>query len=102
MLIKKSSLIQVNTFISVQTGIRDPSTEPSADDFLAREKAILGDDAIQFASPQDSSAMPASSLDLLGGASGETQPSFEYQFPEIGTGVWHPYPFILSRRLTKT
>ncbi|CAI4212166.1 unnamed protein product [Parascedosporium putredinis] len=34
----------------------DSGAEPSADDFLAREKALLGDDAEQFTTTQDSEA----------------------------------------------
>lgn len=61
-----------------QTDIKDAGT-PSADDFLARERALLGDDATQFATNDD---------DLLGGDSGADQQTaetsqFETQFPDI-------------------
>ncbi|RYP75656.1 hypothetical protein DL769_003786 [Monosporascus sp. CRB-8-3] len=60
-----------------QTEIKDVET-PSADDFLAREKALLGDDATQFATNDD---------DLLGdGGAVEQAPEtsqFESQFPDI-------------------
>ncbi|KAF4334355.1 clathrin light chain [Fusarium beomiforme] len=65
-----------------QTDIKDPTAEPSTDDFLAREKALLGDDADQFATNDD----------LLGGAGTNEQSTFESQFPDLtnpeaGTGV---------------
>ncbi|KAK7753113.1 Clathrin light chain [Diatrype stigma] len=55
---------------------------PSADDFLARERALLGDDATQFATNDD----------LLGGDSGAEQQQapeaqFEAQFPDITNEV---------------
>ena len=60
-----------------QTEIKDLETH-SADDFLAREKALLGDDATQFATNDD---------DLLGdGGAAEQAPEtsqFESQFPDI-------------------
>lgn len=66
-----------------------------ADDFLARERAVLGDDAEQFATPQDHVAttddVNAGDDDLLGGA--EDAPAgaapeisgFESSFPAIET-----------------
>lgn len=57
-----------------QTDIKDPTAEPSTDDFLAREKALLGDDADQFATNDD---------DLLGGAGNNEQSTFESQFPDL-------------------
>ncbi|KAG8158767.1 hypothetical protein KVR01_011210 [Diaporthe batatas] len=63
----------------VQTDVQDPSVDPSADDFLAREKAILGDDADKFASVEDGDAFDD---DLLGGGGGETA-QFEQQFPDL-------------------
>lgn len=56
---------------------------PSADDFLARERALLGDDATQFATDDD----------LLGGDSSAEQQQqapeaqFEAQFPDITNEV---------------
>ncbi len=65
------------TLLIAQTDIKDPSLEPSADDFLARERAILGDDATQFATVEDAGFDD----DLLGAESGNVQ--FESQFPDI-------------------
>lgn len=66
-----------------QTEIKDPSAEPSADDFLAREKALLGDDASQFITSDDATLAEPSG-DLLGqsivGAS-----TFESQFPDLAS-----------------
>ncbi|KAL8376451.1 hypothetical protein RB595_007507 [Gaeumannomyces hyphopodioides] len=66
----------------VQTDIKTSSEDPSADDFLAREKAILGDDANQFATVEDGGD---DDDDLLGGGggggSGDVQ--FESQFPDL-------------------
>ncbi|KAL4932662.1 clathrin light chain CLC1 [Aspergillus undulatus] len=60
-------------------------------DFLARERAALGDDAEQFATAQDAAATDVNNDDLLGGA-GEAQASaapeisgFESSFPAIDT-----------------
>ncbi|KAF4982011.1 hypothetical protein FZEAL_2261 [Fusarium zealandicum] len=74
-----------------QTDIKDPSAEPSTDDFLAREKALLGDDADQFATTDDAAAFGDSEGDLLGSGDNE-QSTFESQFPDLtnpeaGTGV---------------
>lgn len=68
------------TPIPAQTDIKDPSAEPSADDFLAREKAMLGEDANQFATAQDASALDND--DLLGGAD-QPQSTFDSQFPDL-------------------
>jgi len=63
------------------------------DDFLAREKALLGDDADQFATSNDADILGNSGDDdLLGGGGGGSQANgdqsqFESQFPEIGSGV---------------
>lgn len=69
--------------------IKNASAEPSADDFLAREKAILGDDANQFATVEDAGLDD----DLLsGGDSGNVQ--FESQFPDITQNEVRPHvPF---------
>lgn len=70
-----SSLI----LLEAQTEINEASGSPTADDFLAREKAILGDDAAQFADDGDD--------DLLGGSSDPApvggDSTFESQFPDI-------------------
>ncbi|TPX15113.1 uncharacterized protein E0L32_004671 [Thyridium curvatum] len=77
-----------------QTDIKDPSAEPSADDFLAREKALLGDDANQFATVEDAGLDGDDDLLGGGGASGEAA-QFESQFPDItspneGQGITGP------------
>ncbi|KAJ9142766.1 Clathrin light chain [Pleurostoma richardsiae] len=64
-----------------QTEIQDANGEPSADDFLAREKAILGDDANQFATSEDAAAFGGDD-DLLGGPGGDSA-QFESQFPDL-------------------
>lgn len=58
--------------------IKNTSAEPSADDFLARERAILGDDANLFATAQDSTAFDG---DILG--DGDETSKFKSQFPEV-------------------
>jgi hypothetical protein len=64
-----------------QPDIKTSTETPSADDFLAREKALLGDDAEQFAGADGGDD------DLLGGdgatdnALGDS--TFEAQFPDI-------------------
>ena len=67
-----------------QTDIKDPSADISADDFLAREKALLGDDANQFATGDDSAAF-ADDGDLLGGGGHNTESTFESQFPDLAS-----------------
>ena len=58
----------------------------SGDDFLTREKALLGDDANQFASGNDGSAfVQDGDDDLLGGGGGEEVTEFESSFPAIDT-----------------
>ncbi|KAH7246813.1 Clathrin light chain [Fusarium solani] len=74
-----------------QTDIKDPSADPSTDDFLAREKALLGDDADQFATNDDAAAFVDAEGDLLG-SGGNEQSTFESQFPDLtqpdaGTGL---------------
>ncbi|KAJ3457489.1 hypothetical protein MRS44_014630 [Fusarium solani] len=69
----------------------DPSADPSTDDFLAREKALLGDDADQFATNDDAAAFVDAEGDLLG-SGGNEQSTFESQFPDLtqpdaGTGL---------------
>jgi hypothetical protein len=67
-----------------QTDVKGDAESPSADDFLARERALLGDDATQFATSNDSAAFEDASDDLLGGGGEDAQ--FESQFPDINTG----------------
>ncbi|KFA46707.1 hypothetical protein S40293_07788 [Stachybotrys chartarum IBT 40293] len=74
-----------------QTDVKGASLDPSTDDFLAREKALLGDDADQFATTADASAFGDTSGDLLGQGN-NAQSTFESQFPDLtdptaGTGV---------------
>lgn len=76
------------TFRNVaQTDIKDVGS-PSADDFLAREQALLGDDAAQFATSNDSAAFVDTSDDLLGGGGDASieQSQFQNQFPDINAG----------------
>jgi hypothetical protein len=69
-----------------QPDIKDPSADPSADNFLAREKAALGDDADLFATNEDANAFGASEGDLLGGGGGDAAAStFESQFPDLAS-----------------
>ena len=60
-----------------------------ADDFLSREKALLGDDADQFATGNDNAAfVDEDDEDLLGGGDtigGEEVIEFESSFPAIDT-----------------
>ncbi|KAK7419996.1 Clathrin light chain [Neonectria punicea] len=71
-----------------QPDIPSASVEASTDDFLAREKAALGDDANQFATNDD---VAFGDDDLLGDG-GNTASTFESQFPDLtapgaGTGL---------------
>ncbi|KAH0345235.1 clathrin light chain, partial [Aureobasidium melanogenum] len=80
-----SGLIGDTTDNNIDTGMAD---EPS--DFLARERALLGDDADQFATPADNAAT-AGDDDLLGGGESHQAPAdhemggFESSFPAIDT-----------------
>ncbi|KAI1313090.1 clathrin light chain [Xylaria venustula] len=66
-----------------QTEIKDVGS-PSADDFLARERALLGDDATQFATGNENVALADPSDDLLGGDdNGAGDAQFESQFPDL-------------------
>ncbi|KAF4582945.1 clathrin light chain [Ophiocordyceps camponoti-floridani] len=65
-----------------QTEIKDSTGDITADDFLAREKAVLGADADQFATVEDATAFAEPSGDLLGEADA-AQSSFESQFPDL-------------------
>lgn len=73
-----------------QPDIKDNSADAAPEDLLAREKALLGDDAVQFATSGDAAAFEPSG-DLLGG-SGNAASTFESQFPDLtgpdaGTGI---------------
>jgi hypothetical protein len=76
-----------NRFPKVQTSIQDPSSAPSTTNFLEREKAILGDDANQFASVEDGDI--DDEADFLGGG-GDNMTSFHSQFPDITSNEVHP------------
>ncbi|KXX78880.1 Clathrin light chain [Madurella mycetomatis] len=67
-----------------QTDIKDASEAPSASNFLEREKAVLGDDAHQFATVEDA-GFDEGDDDLLGGgiSSPGGNTAFESQFPDI-------------------
>ncbi|PHH70441.1 hypothetical protein CDD83_5437 [Cordyceps sp. RAO-2017] len=66
-----------------QTDIKD-SLDLSGDDFLAREKAVLGADANQFAASVDVSLLVESTRDLPGD-SDAAQSTFESQFPDLAS-----------------
>lgn len=64
------------------------------DDFLSRERALLGDDAAQFASPHDNApTVEDDNNDLLGGDGNYDMPTtgneeltgFESSFPAVDT-----------------
>ncbi|KAG5953813.1 hypothetical protein E4U53_002420 [Claviceps sorghi] len=65
-----------------QTEINDSSTEPSAD-FLARERALLGDDASQFMT-EDDAAIVEPQGDLLAQSVVEGS-TFESHFPDLAS-----------------
>ncbi|KAK5656154.1 hypothetical protein OQA88_4914 [Cercophora sp. LCS_1] len=69
-----------------QTDIKDASEAPSTSNFLEREKAILGDDARQFATVEDV-GFDDDDDDLLGGgiSGGGDNAAFDSQFPDITT-----------------
>lgn len=69
---------------AAQTEIKDVGS-PSADDFLARERALLGDDATQFTTGNESAALADPSEDLLGGDSSADNAQFESQFPDLAS-----------------
>ena len=77
-----------------QTDVKDTSDVPSASNFLEREKAILGEDATQFATVEDAEFDDGDD-DLLGGGGGVSSPgnnaAFESQFPDLSgpNEVWH-------------
>jgi hypothetical protein len=53
------------------------------EDFLTREKALLGEDANQFASNNDSVAFVDGGDDLLGGGDNEEVTEFESSYPSL-------------------
>ncbi|AEO63270.1 a7854a04-24a9-446c-b526-97c9e27bcf29 [Thermothielavioides terrestris] len=70
-----------------QTEIKNASDVPSASNFLEREKAILGEDANQFATVEDA-GFGEGDNDLLGGGGGDAlggNAAFESQFPDISS-----------------
>jgi len=67
-----------------QTQVPNPSSSPSASNFLEREKAILGDDANQFATVEDV-GFDDNDNDLLGGGPPSADAAFDSQFPDIST-----------------
>lgn len=75
-----------------QTDLND--AEPSTDDFLAREKAILGEDASKFATAED--GFDDDDGDLLGGGGGGSNAQFEQQFPDISSTNEVRQPCILN------
>jgi hypothetical protein len=96
----RSSTPAVSSFIAPDQHLHLPNkdaaaTEPKgdsgfetagADDFLSREKALLGDDANQFATGNDNAAfVEDGDDDLLGGGGGEEVTEFENSFPAIDT-----------------
>jgi hypothetical protein len=74
------------------------SGSPSAENFLAREKALLGDDADQFTSSNDAVAFD----DLLGGGGEGAITEFDSQFPDISntSQVWKAVDDLLNFWLT--
>ena len=70
--------------------IENASIEPSADNFLAREKAILGEDASQFTTSQDAAAFgePVAAVDAT--------VAFKQQFPDITSDVQVLHPLCLA------
>ena len=91
---------------SSRNGVINSPSGSADDDFLTRERALLGDDADQFASANDHSASaPAEDdeEDLLGGGSygnaqtkGADVKRFESSFPEVEETRNEVYPFDLT------
>jgi len=78
----------LTTLFTAQTTQGDSTFEGGADDFLSREKALLGDDADQFATGNDNAAFVEDGDDDLlggGGGGGEDVHEFESAFPAIDT-----------------
>ncbi|KAJ9221982.1 hypothetical protein DTO169C6_5611 [Paecilomyces variotii] len=80
-------------FSAGQTDVVETNGADNADDFLARERALLGEDAEQFATPNDATAAAEATVadddDLIGGdlpqGASEEIPGFESSFPAIET-----------------
>jgi hypothetical protein len=96
-----SSALQLPVLISAPGQTEPRGNGPldldvGGDDFLARERAALGDDANQFATSLDTAATVEDGDDLLGGAEyanqvgGEQMTMFESSFPAIDSSneVW--------------
>lgn len=80
---REASLRSANSPFQAQTDAQEPSADISADDFLAREKAVLGADADQFATKNDfTHGEPGN--DLLGEGDA-AQSTFESQFPDLAS-----------------
>ncbi|ELR08913.1 hypothetical protein VC83_05855 [Pseudogymnoascus destructans] len=64
-------------------------SSPAGDDFLSRERAVLGEDATQFASKNDKAAFvdDDDEDDLLGGGNngGEEVTEFQNNYPDVNT-----------------
>lgn len=76
----------LTTRFTAQTTQDDSTFDGGADDFLSREKALLGEDADQFATGNDNAAfVEDGDDDLLGGGGGEEVHEFESSFPAIDT-----------------
>lgn len=74
-----------------QTEVVEANGAADNDDFLARERAALGEDADQFATPNDLTATAEDEDDLIGGEAAPQVGSqelsgFESSFPAIDTG----------------
>ncbi len=76
-LLTRPSTVQTDVKTEITPEIKSSSAEPTVQDFLARERAILGDDANQFATVEDAGL----DEDLLG--AGSSNVLFESKFPDI-------------------
>ncbi len=87
----KSTLLTCLGIAQTQNDGQGTSAFEGGDDFLSREKALLGDDADQFATGNDNAAyVEDGDDDLLGGGGGysggnEEVTEFESSFPAIDT-----------------
>lgn len=92
-----------NNCCAGQTEVLPANGAEDAEDFLARERALLGQDADQFATPQDHVAAAAEEVDdgddLLGGA--ETAPT-ETAAPEELAGFESSFPAIETQNEVRT
>lgn len=83
---------QLTTCSPGQTEVVEANGAADNDDFLARERAALGEDADQFATPNDLTATAEDEDDLIGGndaapqVGSEELSGFESSFPAIETG----------------